>query len=471
MLGLLLSLGIGAGGKGRPVSTQVAQFLARVQTQSPSYQVAISALINGLVSDGLYATGDACHIVRAHDPITARTNIFSSSYGLSEVNSPAFAPDVGYTGAAAKYLTGHNPSTAGGNFSQNSLSMGAWMTAAGATVLLGLCGIGNGSTGHPYINPRTSTTMFWNDGADLSLAVPSPIAGFYLLCRTASNAIALYKDGSQIATASTASSSLFNAVARFLDDGYNDFSTATLALTWIGGGLTSAQALKLYNRFAAFMAAAPTAFSATYDFFDDFSGPDMQMNLNRYPIFGNNPYTLSGAAIVADPTSVRAGQGKYYHTANNGSSYAIVQLTGTPTEVGGVFESTSSTFSPTIAIPKDYANHGFSAMWHASLNAGLGTFSPSYWNDTWNGAPGTQVNVQPASSGQDHTFSLSPNTRYRYKVIFSGTTVTYTIYGPDGSLLATGTSTDASTPSVVGPWVFFEMGDTSTIWHEAYAKL
>src|SRR5262245_928924 len=114
-------------------STEAAAFFARLATQpTTTRKNQYAALIDALVSAGVWSLLDALYLYAAYDEATALTNLKSSSFGGTNTNSVSYTADQGYTGASSKYIDlGYNPTTAGGNFAQNSACRGGWSLTSG----------------------------------------------------------------------------------------------------------------------------------------------------------------------------------------------------------------------------------------------------------------------------------------------------------------------------------------------------
>jgi hypothetical protein len=109
---------------------QARALFARLATPpAPARAAAYDAMIRALLAAGVWSKLDALYLLAAADAATALTNLKQSSYGLTAVNSPAFTADRGYTGnGTTQYLNpGFTPSTASGQYTQNSASIFWWM--------------------------------------------------------------------------------------------------------------------------------------------------------------------------------------------------------------------------------------------------------------------------------------------------------------------------------------------------------
>ena len=83
---------------GWTVSNPAADFLARTTGLDATHTNAYTALINGLVTDGIWDKLDVFHIYATQDSTTAKLNLVSSSFTATANGSPTFTADRGFTG-------------------------------------------------------------------------------------------------------------------------------------------------------------------------------------------------------------------------------------------------------------------------------------------------------------------------------------------------------------------------------------
>jgi hypothetical protein len=109
--------------------THAAAFNARTSGQNAAHLDANCNFINGLDTDSLYASADLIYLLATDTAPNARLNITSASFTITEVNSPVFTVDSGYTvggTSTANLDTGFNIATNGVAFLQNSASAAIW---------------------------------------------------------------------------------------------------------------------------------------------------------------------------------------------------------------------------------------------------------------------------------------------------------------------------------------------------------
>lgn len=159
-----------------------------------------------------------------------------------------FSANNGYTGdGTSGYLdTGFAPSTGGGNFVLNSSSIGVYVLT-NRTVSNSSVPIGTAITNaYAYLQLLVTSDTFWEMNGGTFPNVPSTTSqGFWINTRTASNAIALDRNGSNIGNSTSPSESLSThtfTIAAFNDTaGVDDWTTDQIAEAFIGGAMTPTQ--------------------------------------------------------------------------------------------------------------------------------------------------------------------------------------------------------------------------------------
>lgn len=256
-----------AAGGGGGDAAETTAFLARTSGLSGTEIAVYKALINGLVADGIFSILDALYFFGTNTTATASLNLCSTNYGLTFSASYLFTADLGYTGLGPPNFvdTGFNPSTAAGNFSLNSATIG-FIDQTASSSNLNEVAVG-ASSPFTYAQPVSGGTSFFYDinGSNFPNFANTSAKGVWTITRTGASALAVYKNGSATAvhTSSGTSSSMPNNNIYLMglnnagvpdNQALNDVFSAF----WIGGGMTGAQASALHNR----VNTALTAFSA-----------------------------------------------------------------------------------------------------------------------------------------------------------------------------------------------------------------
>ncbi len=257
--------GGGSGSGGSSGSAEATAFLARTTGLDATHTNAYTALIDGLVSDGVWSKLDALYIFATQDATTANLNLISTSYPASPSGSPTFTADNGYTGASSgpkNIHTGFIPSTASSpKFTRNSAHISMWglnnINPGGATVM------GSGTSGaitgmHIRYVDNNSYYYCNSSGNDLVVANASSV-GHFLANRSTSSAAQGYKNGSSVVTNNSSTSTAVTAQEIYVC-GQNDNGAAfgvgnQTAMASIGSSLNSTEAGNFYTRLRTYMTA------------------------------------------------------------------------------------------------------------------------------------------------------------------------------------------------------------------------
>lgn len=247
-------------------ASQTTAFLARadaLSTVGSTERAAYKALINGLVSDGVFAKLDTLYVAATDTSAHGLLNLISSSFNSTITGSVAFVADLGFSGAASANIdTGFVPSTAGGNFTLNSASMFTWVNTAGETGDAA-CGADDPGIGfHSEIYPAYldgNTYMRLNDGTSSGAISTGPAGatGLYLAVRDSSTNRAGYFNGSSIGNANSTTSGNIPSISLqwCAANGLGADGNRQQCAFGCGGALTSADAGNLYSRLRTYMTA------------------------------------------------------------------------------------------------------------------------------------------------------------------------------------------------------------------------
>ncbi len=272
----LLTLGVGApvvaSGSG---CTAATNFIARTSGLSGTENTAVTNLICGLVTDGIItgnlsgARGcgtvlDGFYVFAINTTTTANLNWCGTSYGLTTTATMTFTADRGYTGdgTAGHFDTNFNATMATSpNYVLNSGSLGSCQLNS-RTTSSAMVSVGNANAGSfAYIEPLvTSTVSYELNGFTFPSVAASNAQGSFIVSRTSSSLVTLYKNGSSIGSSSSDNSvnGINNniMIAALNNNGsVIDFSTDQLAYAFIGAGLSSTQANNIYSRLHTYLVA------------------------------------------------------------------------------------------------------------------------------------------------------------------------------------------------------------------------
>jgi hypothetical protein len=151
----------------------------------------------------------------------------------------------------------YNPTTAGGNFTQNSASMGIWLKTAASTTGPGI----GGGTAWANIEDASNRIGFrMNDGTTSVSATNSNTdgTGFFVLVRPDASNKYSYKNGNTtpVGSHAVASTALANSLMHV---GTNNLSTppysSQILMSFFGGALTSGEQQSFYNALNTYFTA------------------------------------------------------------------------------------------------------------------------------------------------------------------------------------------------------------------------
>ncbi len=174
-----------------------------------------------------------------------------------------FTADRGFKGtlSVADYInTNYNPTTYGGQSSQNSAHIGVYpVVEATDTVSAGAADIGvtrgyiitkSGSGQHQGLMNNT-TGLYGSGTGTIATAVQH-----FVHNRTGSAGFDIYRDGSNVATQTGTSAAPTNANIRVLmREGGSSYSTRTIGIVHAGGGLTAQNVTDMEAAFTAYLTA------------------------------------------------------------------------------------------------------------------------------------------------------------------------------------------------------------------------
>lgn len=213
----------------------------------------IDGLITNLKTAGLWSGFDCFWIFAAHDEQAALLNWIEDNHNCIEVDDPAFEIDRGYTGGPPTYLTtGFNPSTADGNFSLNSSSIGVYsrIASTGALIDIGCYDF----SAFTVVGCRYSTTNTFRSGmssGSLSNFTNANSLGLHVVSRVDNSNLIFYKNAEEGISVSNASVALTNeeffVLAANSVGTPQNFTNRQIALAFIGRSLTENEKETLFN--------------------------------------------------------------------------------------------------------------------------------------------------------------------------------------------------------------------------------
>src|SRR5262245_4534966 len=221
----------------------------------------INACIKALKDAGVWSKLDAFYIFAAADSQAALINWKNpGTFNATATSSPTFTADRGYTGnASTSYIdTTYNPFSSGGQFAANDATMFAWNLASSASGTSPLFGGDAGSfrnQGFPNISTNTYRAAIGDSAIQIDYTSNTTKPGLYSASRTASNALASYRNGASVGTDTTAASTgLPNENLSFLRS-HVFFGDWQISGGGFGKGLNSTEHAALYSALLAYLQA------------------------------------------------------------------------------------------------------------------------------------------------------------------------------------------------------------------------
>jgi hypothetical protein len=245
---------IESGGGGGP-SAQTIAYLARTVGGNEGGNAAnITALIDGLVADGVWAKLDCLYVLAQQNQADAQLNLVGTSYPLTYGGLPAFTAYQGFYNFNLALNTGFNPATAPSpHFTQNNGSSSAWAFSIGIGAMIG----SSTNFGCTIIIPSTFSNFYAdiNNGSD-TFVTSTGAVGLYGGDRSTSSSVDFYLNGSNLYTASVASVAPYstNMLIGNRLEGTLTYQ-GTISAAHIGASLGSAGQLALYNRLRTYLTA------------------------------------------------------------------------------------------------------------------------------------------------------------------------------------------------------------------------
>jgi hypothetical protein len=226
-------------------------FSAFTTPPSAARQTLIQNCVGSLITAGVWDKLDALYMLAAADSQAAKINWKNpGTYNCTEVNAPAFAADMGFTGAVGKWVdTTLNPITSPSpKYTQNDAGMFAW---ALQDLLSG--GIFSNGQSNLRVYPKFTDGSYY-----VALQGPlinAPMAdgrGLIAASRTTASSVSTYKNGVLIITGANTSQAIGNVPLVFLA-GASDAYSGQIAAGGFGSQLSAAEHLAIYNALRAYL--------------------------------------------------------------------------------------------------------------------------------------------------------------------------------------------------------------------------
>lgn len=250
-----------------------ALFERMTSTPDETRKAVIDAFIVGIKSDlgiaNLSDAFDALYFTAAHDQQAARLNWVEDDHNLTEVNSPAWLADQGYTGnGTTQYLdTDYTLSVDSVNFIQDDNSFGVYIRTNVGEVGRDM-GVANSlATFFSQILSRNAVdNLVGTINATSSLAYATTDSqGLSVAERTGANDVAIYRNGASVATSGANTSVAlipykFFLLSRSLENVPDNYSTKQIGFSYIGN--SSINQANLYTRVQAYFTGLEAGFDS-----------------------------------------------------------------------------------------------------------------------------------------------------------------------------------------------------------------
>ena len=239
----------GSGGGGH--SAEALAYLARtVGGNEGGNATNIATLIDGLVSDGVWAKLDALYVLAQQNQADAKLNLIGTNYTASGSTlriAPTFTQYAGFSFPGGSSLNlNFTPSTATSpNYTLNSASYGLWSYAVVSETVVQM-----GANVSSLYNDYGGNTFYGSVNNTGIVAVTTTITkGLFAVDRAGAATWYQYQNGAAGSASTSAPTSVDTTPFILAQSG----SLQTLSAAFIGASLGAAGQLALYNRLRTYM--------------------------------------------------------------------------------------------------------------------------------------------------------------------------------------------------------------------------
>lgn len=249
------------------VCSEATTFLARTSGLNGTETAAYTAMICGMVADGVWSKLDALYIFATNTTTTANLNLINTSYTLSQVGSGGaltFTADQGYTGVFGSALDTGLVLTSATKYTLNSGGFGGYILnnrTAGDPAILG--GVSNIQVTYLRTNSASNNSEFDVNSSTFSTVSATTAQGSWFNNRSAASgagALTLYRNGISVSATTTATVSVPAVEPVYINalnnsGTVNSSGTDQISAFWIGGGFTGTDVANFSSRVNAYMTA------------------------------------------------------------------------------------------------------------------------------------------------------------------------------------------------------------------------
>jgi len=236
------------------------QTVYNAMTNKPSVGVADAqnTLVQTLDTAGIWAKMDVFYLTAQQSNAAGEAYlnwVTPASYTLSPTAAGlTFTSLQGFTGDGTHYFTtGYNMSTSSIHTSQNSLTLGAYIRTNSAISYYAL-GAGT-EPSRTYIGlgmPNAFGDLM--SGSWITSTTINNTTGCWIVSRTASNSLILYRNRNNIGNRTNASSALANSALLVMSDvTYNQPMPTELSCAWVSAGLSVGEVSTITNAIETYM--------------------------------------------------------------------------------------------------------------------------------------------------------------------------------------------------------------------------
>lgn len=255
-----------SGGGFTPSCTASTNWLARATLVTLTFdKQQYDNLLCGLNTDGVLAKIDTLYIYGAPDSTTAKLNTTQNAFNSTQTGSLTFAAYTGFTGdATTGFLdTGFNPSTAGGQTTQNSATAGVCILSSRATGQLWEAFGASGAAGvitRMLTNFSTNGNIWAINTLSQTITANADAQGGWIETRTGATTTTLYHNGSSFATDTSASAAMpalnmYVFAENLLGTGATQFTGDQQAWFVQGSGFTATDVTNFRSRTNTYLTA------------------------------------------------------------------------------------------------------------------------------------------------------------------------------------------------------------------------
>jgi hypothetical protein len=234
--------------------------LVQAMTTKPSLErkALMTTLISSLKTAEVWDKLDCLYVTAAHAPDAARLNWKAPrTYPLTEINSPLFTVDRGYTGdGLTSYLdTGWYPAIVSGEVMTATSAHGGMITLKNIQDNNPVFSVGAGNA-FSIIPRSTGNAARFRifDTVNLDVASQTNAVGHYVVNRSGASARQGYRNGSSIGSDTQAGSTIIQTNL-WMFRSFNVYSPQQVACFHFGSSLTAQNVSDLYNALHTYMVA------------------------------------------------------------------------------------------------------------------------------------------------------------------------------------------------------------------------